>query len=150
MPIMKVIHSFSDGVQAVTDLTTMHVYGELCSTKYSAVMRNSPQIDIDGGPDPIDVPSDDEDEDSEPVKIEEEPSTSTEASAQAASEFKSRLTSNTAKKTRCESNLLSLIKSGIIKIEPASERPPKAKVECGIHKVPLHGSDLPFHINSNS
>ena len=116
------------------------------------VTRNSPQIDIDGGPDPIDIPSDDDYEDSEPVKKEEEPSTSTEASAQAASEFKSRLTSNTAKKTRCESNLLSLIKSGIIKIEPASDRPPKAKVEleCGIYKAPLRRSNLPFYLNSNS
>ena len=91
------------------------------------------QIDIsDAGPDPIDVFHSDDD-DGEAVKKEEKPSTSSEkASAQAASEFKSRLTSSTSKKTRCESNLLNLIKSGIIKIEPASDRPPKLKVGCAI------------------
>ena len=96
------------------------------------------QIDNDAGPpEPIDVFHSDEDDDGETVKKEEKPSTSSEASAQAASEFKSRLTSSTAKKTRCESNLLSLIKSGIIKIEPASDRPPKLKVCCAISVKPL-------------
>ena len=92
------------------------------------------QIDNDAGHDPIDVFHSDEEDDSDSVTVKKEQklATSTEASAQAASEFKSRLTSSTSKKTRCESNLLSLIKSGIIKIEPASDRPPKLKVGCVI------------------
>ena len=90
------------------------------------------QIDNDAGPEPIDVFHSDEDDDGEAVKKEKEPSTSSEASAQAASEFRSRLTSDSSKKTRCESNLQKLIKLGIIKVEPASDRPPKPKVCCAI------------------
>ena len=97
------------------------------------------QNDNDAGPEPIDVFHSDEEDEGETVKKEKKPSTSTEASAQAASEFQSRLTSSSSKKTRCESNLLSLIKSGIIKIEPASDRPPKVKVGYVINNFNLQG-----------